>query len=103
MPGRPLGERTGGKTDGGKCTEKAVRQAIAAAQRGGSAPGFSPRVMASGAAGFVSYNLAPPLRPPPARKASRLVRDLDGPIGCEVRDLKVTAGDEVAFAHASST
>ncbi len=57
-------------------------------------------VMASGAPGFVSYSLAPPLKGA-AGKAGLLAwfATWDGPIGHELKDLKIVAGEGVAFAH----
>jgi len=86
MPGRPLGERTGGKPMAASAPEKAVRQAIAARNAALGAKDVA-AVMASGAAGFVSYNLAPPLKAAAGKEGLKgWFETWDGPIGCEVRD-----------------
>jgi ketosteroid isomerase-like protein len=57
-------------------------------------------VMASGAPGLVSYSLAPPLREAGGEAGLQSWFDTwDGPIGQELKDLKIVAGDDVAFAH----
>jgi ketosteroid isomerase-like protein len=57
-------------------------------------------VMASGAAGFVSYSLAPPLKNTAGKAGLQAWFDTwDGPIGYEMQGFKITAGDDVAFAH----
>ena len=79
--------------------EKAVKQAIQARNAALSAKDVA-AVMASGAAGFVSYNLAPPLKSTDGKAGLQgWLATWDGPIGLESRDLKITAGDDVAFAH----
>ena len=56
-------------------------------------------VMASGYAGFVAYTLAPPLKSTAGKAGLAGWFDTwDGPIGLTTRDLKITAGDDVAFA-----
>src|SRR5476651_1498522 len=79
--------------------EKAVKQAIHARNAALSAKDVD-AVMASSAAGFVGYNLAPPLKAGGGRGGLQgWFGTWDGPIGYELRDLKVTAGEDVAFAH----
>jgi PhnB protein len=57
-------------------------------------------VMASGAPGFVSYSLAPPLKNTAGKAGLEAwFATWDGPIGYALKDLKIVAGDEVAFAH----
>ncbi|HLY80125.1 MAG TPA: nuclear transport factor 2 family protein [Caulobacteraceae bacterium] len=81
-------------------TEKAIKQAIAdriTALHDKDIAG----VMASGAPGFVSYSLAPPLRNSAGKAGLEAwFATWDGPIGYELRDLKIVAGDQVAFTHA---
>ena len=78
--------------------EKDVKQAIEARNAAISAKDVA-GVMASGYAGFVSYSMAPPLKNN-AGKAGLVgwLDTWDGPIGLKVKDLKITAGDDVAFA-----
>jgi uncharacterized protein (TIGR02246 family) len=60
-------------------------------------------LVAKAAPGVVSFDALPPLR----RIGSEAIRArlqewfgwYEGPIGYEVRDLRITAGDEIAFAH----
>ena len=60
-------------------------------------------LVARAAPGIVSFDALPPLQ----RVGSEAIRTrlqewfgwYDGPIGYEVRDLHVTAGDDIAFAH----
>lgn len=79
--------------------EKAVKQAIWARNAALSGRDLA-GVMASGAAGFVGYNLAPPLKSSGGKAGLQAwFETWDGPIGLELRDLKITAGDDVAFAH----
>lgn len=79
--------------------EKAIKQAILARNAALSAKDVA-GVMASGAAGFVSYNLAPPLRATGGKAGlAAWFATWDGPIGLEMLGLKITAGDEVGFAH----
>jgi PhnB protein len=78
--------------------EKDVKQAIEARNAALSAKDVA-AVMATGYAGFVSYSMAPPLKSTEGKAG--LVgwfATWDGPIGLKVRDLKITAGDDVAFA-----
>jgi ketosteroid isomerase-like protein len=57
-------------------------------------------VMASGAPGFVGYDLAPPLKSKGGKAGLQAwFATWDGPIVHELKDLKITAGDQVAFAH----
>ena len=50
--------------------------------------------------GFVSYNLAPPLKATGGKAGlAAWFATWDGPIGHEMRDLKIIAGDEAGFAH----
>ena len=79
--------------------EKAVKQAIQGRNAALGAKDAA-AVMASGAAGFVGYNLAPPLKSSGGKAGLQAwFETWDGPIGLELRDLKTTAGDGVAFAH----
>jgi PhnB protein len=51
---------------------------------------------------FVAYDLAPPLqhrREETKQGLAEWFPTWDGPIGYEIRDLDVTVGDNVAFAH----
>jgi ketosteroid isomerase-like protein len=62
------------------------------------------RIVARYAPEIVKFDLAPPLRQlaPEALDVERVRRWLsgfDGPIEYEIRDLSVTAGDEIAFCH----
>ena len=78
--------------------EKEVKQAIEARNAAISAKDVA-GVMASGYAGFVSYSMAPPLKNT-AGKAGLIgwFDTWDGPIGLATKDLKITAGDDIAFA-----
>jgi ketosteroid isomerase-like protein len=79
--------------------EKAIKQAIENRNAALSAKDVA-GLMASGAPGFVSYSLAPPLRSRAGKAGlAGWFATWDGPIGHELKDLKVTAGDGVAFAH----
>jgi PhnB protein len=78
--------------------EREIRQAIEARNAALSAKDVA-GVMASGYAGFVSYSLAPPLKNVGGKDAlAGWFATWDGPIGLELKDLKVTAADEVGFA-----
>jgi PhnB protein len=78
--------------------EKEIRQAIAARNAALSAKDVA-AVMASGYAGFVSFSLAPPLKNEGGKQGlTSWFATWDGPIGLELKDLKVTAGDDVGFA-----
>lgn len=80
-------------------SEKAIKQTIQARNAALSAKDVA-GVMASGAPGFVSYNLAPPLRATGGKAGlAAWFATWDGPIGYEMRDLKIAAGDEAGFAH----
>jgi PhnB protein len=80
--------------------EKAIKQTILARNAALSAKDVA-GVMASGAAGFVSYNLAPPLKASGGKAAlAGWFATWDGPIGIEMQGLKIVAGDEASFAHA---
>ena len=80
--------------------ETEVRQAIAARNAALGAKDVA-GVMASGYAGFVSYSLAPPLKNNAGKAGLEAwFATWDGPIGYALRDLKIVAGGEVAFAHA---
>ncbi len=62
------------------------------------------RLVARYAPEIVKFTLAPPLRHagPEARDVNRLrswFSGFDGPIDYEIRDLTVTAGEDVAFCH----
>jgi PhnB protein len=79
--------------------EKAIKQAIEDRNRALHDKDVA-GVMASGAPGFVSYNLAPPLKNASGKAGLQAWFDTwDGPISHRTRDLKITAGDAVAFAH----
>ena len=60
-------------------------------------------LVAKAAPGVVSFDALPPLqRVGPEAIRTRLQEWFgwyDGPIGYEVRDLRITAGDDIAFAH----
>jgi ketosteroid isomerase-like protein len=78
--------------------EKAIKQTIAARNAAITAKDVA-GVMASSYAGFVSFSLAPPLRNAGGKAAlAAWFETWDGPIGLELKDLKITAGEEVAFA-----
>lgn len=78
--------------------EKEVKQAIEARNAALGAKDVD-GVMASGYAGFVAYSMAPPLKSPGGKAGLAGWFDTwDGPIGLTTRDLKITAGDDVAFA-----
>ena len=78
--------------------EKQIRQAIQARNEALSAKDVA-RVMASGYAGFVSFSLAPPLKSVGGKEGlAGWFATWDGPIGTELKDLKITAGDAVGFA-----
>jgi len=84
---------------GATTPEKTIRQAIEARNVALSAKEVA-GVMACGAPGFVSYSLAPPLKSTGGKAGlAAWFATWDGPIGYELRGLKVTAGDAVAFAH----
>lgn len=62
------------------------------------------RLVSRYAPGAVTFDLAPPLQHtgPEVRDADGLrswFSGFDGPIGYEIRDLTVTAGEDVAFCH----
>ena len=79
--------------------DKAIKRAIQARNAAITAKDVA-GVMASGAPGFVSYSLAPPLRETGGKAGLAAWFDTwDGPIGFEITGLKVTAGDVAAFAH----
>ena len=78
--------------------EKEIRQAIEARNAAISAKDVA-GVMASGYAGFVSYSMAPPLKNADGKDGlAGWFATWDGPIGLVLKDLKITAGDDVAFA-----
>lgn len=80
-------------------TGKAIKRAIQARNAALSAKDVA-GVMASGAPGFVSYSLAPPLKETGGKAGlASWFGTWDGPIGIELKDLKITAGDTAAFAH----
>src|SRR5262245_33295036 len=57
------------------------------------------RVIAHGTAGFLHFSLAPPLiSKTDARGLTDWFATWRGPIGYEMRDIAVTAGEDVAFA-----
>ena len=79
--------------------EKAIKRAIDDRNAALSAKDIA-GVMASGAPGFVSYSLAPPLKSTGGKAGlAAWFATWDGPIGLELRGLKITAGADVAFAH----
>ena len=79
--------------------EKAIKRAIQARNAAITAKDMA-GVMASGAPGFVSYSMAPPLKGEGGKAGLEAWFDTwDGPIGLELKGLKVTAGDTAAFAH----
>ena len=55
------------------------------------------------APGIVSFDALPPLQRVGAEAIRSRLQEwfgwYDGPIGYEVRDLRITAGDDIAFAH----
>src|SRR5579871_586285 len=58
------------------------------------------RVLSSSGSGFIAYTLAPPLKD--EGDIAGLIgwfATWDGPIGYELRDLEISAGEDVAFAH----
>lgn len=61
------------------------------------------RVMSSYAPGLVTFDIVPPLQKLGADGKRRNWMDVfvtyQSPLGYEVRDLAITVGDEVAFAH----
>jgi ketosteroid isomerase-like protein len=60
------------------------------------------RIVARYAPEVVKYDLAPPLRNTAPRDADRQQAWFEGfvgPVGYEIRDLEVTAGEDVAFCH----
>jgi uncharacterized protein (TIGR02246 family) len=60
-------------------------------------------LVAKAAPGVVSFDALPPLQRISAEAIRARLQEwfgwYDGPIGYEVRDLRITAGDDVAFAH----
>ena len=79
--------------------EKAIKQTILARNAALSAKDVA-GVMDSGAASFVSYNLAPPLKATGGKAGlAAWFATWDGPIDHEMRDLKIIAGDAAGFAH----
>ena len=60
-------------------------------------------LVARSAPDVVSFDALPPLHRTGAEAIRARLREwfgwYDGPIGYEVRDLRITAGDDVAFAH----
>ena len=78
--------------------ETEIKKAIEARNAALSAKDVA-RVMASGYAGFVGYTLAPPLKSTAGKAGLEAwFATWDGPIGFALKDLKITAGDNVAFA-----
>ena len=59
-------------------------------------------VMACQSADFVAFSLAPPLRADPAGPfgLEAWLQTWEGPLHYDLRDLSITAGEQVAFAHA---
>ena len=60
-------------------------------------------LVANAAPGVVSFDALPPLRRIGPEALESRLREwfgwYEGPIGYEVRDLRITAGDDIAFAH----
>jgi ketosteroid isomerase-like protein len=84
---------------GASNAETAVKQAIDARNAALSAKDVA-GLMASGAPGFVSYSLAPPLQDAGDEGGlSGWFETWDGPIGYALQGLKIVAGDDVGFAH----
>jgi ketosteroid isomerase-like protein len=84
---------------GATTPETAIRRAIEGRNAALSAKDVA-GVMACGAPGFVSYSLAPPLRDTGGKAGlAAWFATWDSPIGYELRGLKLTAGEAVAFAH----
>ena len=78
--------------------EKEVKQAIEARNAALGAKDVA-GVMASGYAGFVGYSMAPPLKSTGGKAGlAGWFATWDGPIGLATKDLKIVAGDDVAFA-----
>lgn len=78
--------------------EKEVKQAIEARNAALGAKDVA-GVIASGHAGFVAYSMAPPLKSTGGKAGlAAWFGTWDGPIGLATKGLKVTAGDDVAFA-----
>jgi ketosteroid isomerase-like protein len=99
-PARPRAETGRDRRHGRHPAEKAIKLAIQGRNAALSAKDVA-GVMASGAAGFVSYSLAPPLKSNEGKAGlAGWFATWDGPIGYELKDLRITAGDDVAFAHA---
>jgi ketosteroid isomerase-like protein len=77
-------------------SEKAIKQTIQARNAALSAKDVA-GVMASGAAGFVSYNLAPPLRATGAKAGlAAWFATWDGPIGYEMPTSRSTPATKPA-------
>jgi ketosteroid isomerase-like protein len=61
------------------------------------------RVMSHYALGILSFDLAPPLQYRGAEVYRKSLEEwfptFRGPVGYEIRDLSITAGDDVAFCH----
>jgi len=59
------------------------------------------RLVARYTADVVQFDLAPPLRHvgPDAEGVAKWFTGFDGPVGYEVTDLEITAGEDVAFCH----
>jgi PhnB protein len=58
------------------------------------------RLLSHHAADFVHFSLAPPLRDAADEKDLRKwFSSWRGPLGYEIRDLRITAGEDVAFCH----
>jgi ketosteroid isomerase-like protein len=79
--------------------ERAIKDAILARAAALSAKDAD-AIFKSGAAGFVGFSLAPPLKENGGKDGLRAwLASWDGPIGLELRDLKVVADGDVAYAH----
>jgi ketosteroid isomerase-like protein len=84
---------------GATSTETAIKQAIDA-RNGALSAKDAAGVMASGAPGFVSYSLAPPLQEAGGEGGlDAWFETWDGPIGYALHGAKIVAGDDVGFAH----
>src|ERR1043165_4900971 len=61
------------------------------------------RLMSNIAPDILSFDVINPLQhlgsDPSRRRAGERVSSFQGPIGCEIRDLSITASDDVAFCH----
>ncbi|HEY1749937.1 MAG TPA: nuclear transport factor 2 family protein [Caulobacteraceae bacterium] len=81
-------------------TDAADVEAVIAARNRAISAKDAAAVAACQAPGAVSFNLAPPLVADDVGGLQDWFDSWDGPIGLELRDLKVAASGDVAFAHA---